>query len=85
MASFAKFGNDLYTGARSVDFVGRRRIWYPIAIVLVLLSIAMPFIRGGGDFGKGGRGFVVGRHITGRHLGATRMPHHRFFPGARPV
>lgn len=26
MASFAKFGNDLYTGRRSFNFVGRRRI-----------------------------------------------------------
>jgi preprotein translocase subunit SecF len=53
MASFAKFGNDLYTGARSVEFVGKRRIWYAIAILLVLGSIAMPFVRGGGDFAQG--------------------------------
>ncbi len=53
MASFSKFGNDLYTGARSVNFVGRRRIWYTIAIVLVIAAIATPFIRGGGDFTKG--------------------------------
>lgn len=62
MASFAKFGNDLYTGERSVDFVGRRRIWYTIAVVLVLLSIAMPFARGGGDFFKG---FDFGIDFTG--------------------
>jgi preprotein translocase subunit SecF len=62
MASFAKFGNDLYTGARSVDFVGRRRIWYSIAALLVVLSIAIPFIRGGGDFGKG---FDFGIDFTG--------------------
>jgi len=53
MASFSKFGNDLYTGTRSVNFVGRRRIWYTIAIVLVLLAFAMPFIRGGGNFAQG--------------------------------
>ena len=62
MASFAKFGNDLYTGARSVDFVGKRRIWYSIAIVLIVLSIAIPFIRGGGDFFKG---FDFGIDFTG--------------------
>jgi preprotein translocase subunit SecF len=62
MASFAKFGNDLYTGARSVDFVGKRRIWYAIAAVLIVASIAMPFIRGGGDFGKG---FDFGIDFTG--------------------
>ncbi|GAA2085218.1 protein translocase subunit SecF [Pseudolysinimonas kribbensis] len=62
MASFAKFGNDLYTGARSVDFVGRRRVWYMIAIVMVLASIAIPFVRGGGDFSKG---FNFGIDFTG--------------------
>ncbi|MGN6326059.1 protein translocase subunit SecF [Pseudolysinimonas sp.] len=62
MASFAKFGNDLYTGARSVDFVGRRRVWYAIAAVLIVLSIAIPFIRGGGDFA---RGFDFGIDFTG--------------------
>jgi preprotein translocase subunit SecF len=62
MASFAKFGNDLYTGARSVDFVGKRRIWYTIAIALVVLSFAMPFVRGGGDFSKG---FNLGIDFTG--------------------
>jgi preprotein translocase subunit SecF len=62
MASFAKFGNDLYTGARSVDFVGLRRIWYTIAIVLVLASFAIPFVRGGGDFSKG---FNFGIDFTG--------------------
>jgi len=62
MASFAKFGNDLYTGARSVDFVGKRRVWYTIAAILVIASIAIPFIRGGGDFGKG---FAFGIEFTG--------------------
>ncbi|AYF99126.1 protein translocase subunit SecF [Protaetiibacter intestinalis] len=47
---FQRLGNDLYTGERSVDFVGRRRIWFLIAGVLMALSIAVPFIRGGGDF-----------------------------------
>lgn len=45
-----RFGNDLYTGARSLDFIGKRRIWFTIAIVLILASVAVPFIRGGGNF-----------------------------------
>jgi len=53
MASFSKFGNDLYTGARSVDFVGKRRIWFTIAIVLMVAAIAVPFIRGGGNPANG--------------------------------
>ena len=35
MASFATFGNELYTGKRSYDFVGKRKIWFPIAAVAV--------------------------------------------------
>ena len=47
MASFTRFGNDLYTGARSFDFIGRRRLWYLIAAVAIVLSIVLPFVRGG--------------------------------------
>jgi preprotein translocase subunit SecF len=62
MASFAKFGNDLYTGERSYNFVGRRRIWYTIGIVLIALSIILPALRGGFVFGidfTGGSQFQV--------------------------
>jgi preprotein translocase subunit SecF len=62
MASFAKFGNDLYTGERSYNFVGKRRIWYVIAAVLIILSIALPALRGGFVFGidfTGGSQFQV--------------------------
>lgn len=47
------FGNDLYTGERSVDFIGRRKLWLTVAAVIVLLAVAVPFIRGGGNFGNG--------------------------------
>jgi preprotein translocase subunit SecF len=54
MASgLTKFGNDLYTGDRSVPYVRLRRIWLSIAAVLMLAAIAVPFIRGAGDFGAG--------------------------------
>lgn len=62
MASLVKFGNDLYTGARSFDFVGRRRIWYIIAAVFVLISIVVPVLRGGFVFGiefRGGSEFQI--------------------------
>ncbi len=45
MASFSKFGNDLYTGERSYNIVGRRRIWFSIAGVLVLIAILVPCAR----------------------------------------
>ncbi len=62
MASLVKFGNDLYTGARSYNFVGNRRIWYVIALVLVLVSIVVPILRGGFLFGiefRGGSEFQI--------------------------
>jgi preprotein translocase subunit SecF len=54
MASgLTKFGNDLYTGERSVPFIARRRIWLTIAAILMLAAVAVPFVRGAGDFGAG--------------------------------
>ena len=46
MARFTDFGNDLYTGKRSIDFVGKRRVWFAIAILLVLAALAVPLIKG---------------------------------------
>jgi preprotein translocase subunit SecF len=62
MASFSQFGNDLYTGKRSFDFVGKRRIWYSIAISLVILFVGITLMRGGFQFGiefRGGSQFEV--------------------------
>ncbi len=54
MASgLTKFGNDLYTGERSVPFIRLRRIWLTIAVALMLAAVAVPFVRGGGNFGDG--------------------------------
>lgn len=46
MRSMNELGNDLYTGKTSFPFVGRRRLWFVIALVLVVLSALMPFVRG---------------------------------------
>ena len=62
MASFAQFGNDLYTGKRSFDFVGRRKVWYLVAAVMILIAIVGPLLRGGFVFGiefTGGSQFTV--------------------------
>jgi len=62
VSKFSNFGNDLYSGARSIDFVGRRKIFYIISIVLVLLAVALPTARGGFNFGiefRGGSEFRV--------------------------
>jgi len=61
-ANLTQFGNDLYTGKRSIDFVGKRKIWYGIAGVLILLSVLVPVVRGGFVFGiefSGGSQFQV--------------------------
>jgi preprotein translocase subunit SecF len=67
MGRFATFGNDLYTGARSFDFVARRRIWYIVAAVMILASVVGPALRGGFVFGiefRGGSEFQVSQIET---------------------
>ena len=62
MRSMTDFGNDLYTGKSSFPFVGRRRTWFIVAIVLVVLSAVAPFLRGGFEFSvefTGGSQFLV--------------------------
>ncbi|MGV3711351.1 protein translocase subunit SecF [Pseudolysinimonas sp.] len=51
--ALTRFGNALYTGETSVPFVGKRKIWFAIAAVLMLLAIAVPFIRGAGNPAEG--------------------------------
>ena len=61
-SSLVTFGNDLYTGKRSVPFVAKRRIWYTIAIALVAVCIAFPLLTGGFNFGiefRGGSQFQI--------------------------
>ena len=62
MASFAQFGNDLYTGKRSYNIIGKRKIWYGISALLILIVIVVPILRGGFLFGiefLGGSQFQV--------------------------
>jgi len=54
MASgLTRFGNDLYTGQRSVPFIGLRRVWLTIGVILMVIAIAVPFVRGGGNPANG--------------------------------
>src|SRR3954447_15218189 len=62
MVNFATFGNELYTGKRSYDFVGYRKIWFLIAGISVALSILIPIAKGGFNLGiefRGGSEFTV--------------------------
>ncbi|MBC7442130.1 MAG: protein translocase subunit SecF [Ramlibacter sp.] len=62
MASFSQFGNDLHTGQRSFNIIGRRNTWYVVACVMILIALVVPQLRGGFVFGiefTGGSEFVV--------------------------
>jgi preprotein translocase subunit SecF len=86
MASFSKFGNDLYTGARSFDVVGRRRIWFSIAAVLILISILVPVFRGfnfGIEF-RGGSQFTVSDAGTSPSTAPAIKAVERLVPGQVP-
>jgi len=59
MSSFAQFGNELYTGKRSFDIVGRQKTWYAVSLVLLVLAAVGLFgrhlnvgleFRGGSEF-----------------------------------
>jgi preprotein translocase subunit SecF len=59
--NMAQIGNDLYTGKRSIDFVGRQRTWYLISAVLIVLA-ALGLLTRGLNFGiefKGGSEFRI--------------------------
>jgi preprotein translocase subunit SecF len=78
MASFTQLGNDLYTGKRSIDFIGRRRLWYAIATVAIIASLAIPFLRGGYRFGiefTGGSEFTVSNPASLSQQTATDAVH----------
>lgn len=46
MSRFSRLGNDLYSGTRSFDIVGRRKVWYLLSAVLIAVSLVGLFGRG---------------------------------------
>jgi preprotein translocase subunit SecF len=62
MSKLSDLGNDLYSGRRSIDFVGRRKLWYLVAVAMIVIAIAAPIFRGGFNFGiefRGGSEFRI--------------------------
>lgn len=62
MSKLRELGNDLYSGRVSFDIVGRRKLWYAIALILVVLAVVAPIARGGFNFGiefRGGSEFRI--------------------------
>jgi preprotein translocase subunit SecF len=46
MGKFSRLGNDLYTGKKSVDFVGRKWLWYSISGIIILLAVLGLYFKG---------------------------------------
>lgn len=87
MSKFSDFGNDLYSGKRSINFVGRRKYFYAIAAVMVILAVLLPILRGGFNFGiefRGGSEFrVAGASDTSQQLAVDAV--HSIEEGANPL
>jgi len=56
MAGLTQWGNDLYTGERSVPVIARRKLWFAIAAAMIIIAATVPWLRGG---------FVLGIEFTG--------------------
>lgn len=41
--SMYSYANDLYTGKKSYDFIGKRKIWFSVAALAVLVSVILLF------------------------------------------
>ncbi|TYL45290.1 protein translocase subunit SecF [Nocardioides sp. BGMRC 2183] len=46
MGKMSRLGNDLYQGRKSIDFVGKRALWYGISLVLVALAMTAVAVKG---------------------------------------
>ncbi|WP_151523458.1 protein translocase subunit SecF [Serinicoccus kebangsaanensis] len=69
MSRFSRLGNDLYSGARSYNIVGRRTFWYLLSAVLIAVSLV-------GLFGRGlnfGIEFSGGSELRVSQVSATQM------------
>ncbi len=56
MSRFTDLGNQLYSGEKSINFVGRRKTFYIAAAITVVLAILIPVVKGGFNFGIEFRG-----------------------------
>jgi preprotein translocase subunit SecF len=56
MSKYRDLGNRLYSGESSLNIVGRRKLWYAIAAVVVILTVVLPTLRGGFNLGIEFRG-----------------------------
>ncbi len=76
MSRFRDLGDALYTGDRSINFVGRRKVWFTISAIVIVISAILPFtLHNGFNFGiefKGGSEFTItGAADKGIEVGRT--------------
>jgi preprotein translocase subunit SecF len=46
MSKFTRLGNQLYTGQKSVDFVGRKWTWYAVSAVIIVAAVVGLSLKG---------------------------------------
>ncbi len=46
MGKFSRLGNDLYSGKKSIDFVGRRHLWYSISGAIIIAAVLGLYFKG---------------------------------------
>lgn len=87
MSKFSELGNDLYSGKSSFDFIGKRKIFYVVALVMIALAIVLPITRGGFNFGiefRGGSEFrVTGVSQSAQQTAIDAV--HGVIPEANPI
>jgi preprotein translocase subunit SecF len=62
MSKLKDLGNDLYSGSKSFDIVGRRKVFYLVGVLVVIVAILVPVVKGGFNFGiefRGGSEFRI--------------------------
>ena len=79
MSRFADFGNALYSGQRSFDFIGRRVYGFVASIIVALLAVGITFgLNHGFNFGiefKGGSQFEVNTSAANSEVIAANAVH----------
>lgn len=78
MSRFNDFGNQLYSGERSIDFIGKRKVFYVVALSMLALSVLLPAARGGFNFGiefRGGSEYRVSASKVDSTIAAENAVH----------
>jgi preprotein translocase subunit SecF len=87
MSKLKDLGNDFYSGKRSLDIVGRRKVFYIIGIAVVIASILVPIVKGGFNFGiefRGGSEFrIEGVASTSQQVAIEAVQ--SIEPGSQPL